>query len=570
MTWLALLIGCGDPTPVATTRHVATPADLEAHCAEQVGDPRVEEVTDGVFVARGYDLANTVVVQTDDGRVVIDAGMSPTRAHGARLALDEVTSGPVRALIYTHSHVDHVGGAAIWVESGTQIWATEAFEDHFFKQYGVFLPAETTRAARQFGLDVPDSELPCSALGRNVDLRAALQNGARLPTHTFTGQTRLTVGGVTLDLVEAHGETDDQLFVYLPDQEVLLPGDNVYTSFPNLYTIRGTRPRPTRDWIASLDAMRALDPAVLVPSHTNVVAGRDAVRARLRTYRDGIQWVADSVVRAANAGTPLEEAVAAIGLPDHLASAPELAELYGQLDWSVRALYTNELGWFDGRASQLYPLPPGDRATRLIASMGGVAAVRSQAQASDDPRWALELLELLEAAGTEELDLAFAQAYEALAEQTANTNGRGYLLVAAAQRRAGEVVAPGQAALSPAFVASIPIEHVLGNLVARLRPEEAIGVHETVLLAFTDHPHAWLTVRHGLLEIVWGTPLPGTPEPVATATLSTGTWKSLALGHETPAEALANDHLEVDGLLALRGFLARFDQGLIQVAERLP
>jgi glyoxylase-like metal-dependent hydrolase (beta-lactamase superfamily II) len=51
------------------------------------------------------------------------------------------------------------------------------------------------------------------------------------------------VGGVRIELVEAHGETHDQLFVWLPDKSVLLPGDNYYHSFPNLYSIRGTSPR---------------------------------------------------------------------------------------------------------------------------------------------------------------------------------------------------------------------------------------------------------------------------------------------------------------------------------------
>ncbi|MCB9675328.1 MAG: MBL fold metallo-hydrolase [Alphaproteobacteria bacterium] len=560
------LLACGGEVAPTTRRALPTPDDLERRCGV-VGEPRVEEPSPGVFVARGFDLANTVVVQTADGRVVIDAGMSPARSEATRAALDAVTSGPVRALIFTHSHIDHVGGASVWAEPNTEIWATDAFTTRFFAQYGVFLPAESTRAARQFGVGLDPADLPCSSIGHTADVRAAMQSGARMPTHTFSGTHTLEVGGVTLELVEAHGETDDQLFVHLPDAGVLLPGDNVYAAFPNLYTIRGTRPRPTDEWVASLDAMRARDPALLVPSHTEPVEGRESVRARLTAYRDAIQWVRDSVVRAANAGTPLD----AIGAAEALAGDPALAELYGQLDWSARAIYTNELGWFDGRASQLYPLPPDDRAKRLIGAMGGREAVLAALDASDDPRWALELLELLEASGEQGLNTRFADAYEALAATTANTNGRAYLLVSARERRAGRVEGVGEPTLAEDFVEGLPIVQVMQSTAARLRPGAAQGVHETVVLAFTDHDPAVLTVRNGVLEVVWGTPLPGTPEPLATAHVSTRAWKDLALQRRSAAGALADGSLGIEGsALGFRAFMDRFEQGLAPPAERLP
>ena len=278
-----------------------------------IGEPRVEQVSERIWVALGYDLANTVLIATDEGHVVVDVGMNPSRAAPARDALLAAHPGPVRHVIYTHSHIDHVGGAEAWVEEGTRIWATEAFADHFFKQYGTFLPVEAARAQRQFGRDVAVSSLPCSALGRRVDLEGTLRNGARMPTDVFSGATGFEVGGVRVELVEAHGETHDQLFVWLPEEKVLLPGDNWYRAFPNLYTIRGSQPRPVDDWIDSLDAMRRLEPEILVPSHSGPVRGADEVQEALRNYRDGIQWVRDAVVRGANAGEDVDTLAAEIG-----------------------------------------------------------------------------------------------------------------------------------------------------------------------------------------------------------------------------------------------------------------
>lgn len=96
-------------------RAVLTPERLRSHCEDHIGPPRVEEVTEGVFVAIGYDLANTILVQTEEGHVVVDVAMNPERAQAMRTALEERAGrAPIHSIIYTHSHVVrapvHVGG----------------------------------------------------------------------------------------------------------------------------------------------------------------------------------------------------------------------------------------------------------------------------------------------------------------------------------------------------------------------------------------------------------------------------------------------------------------------------
>lgn len=545
----------GDPTAAA--------ALLQEHCDERIGEPRVEEVADGLWVALGYDLANTILLETPDGNVVIDVGMSPARSAETRAALEALVPGEVIAVIYTHSHVDHVGGASAWVGDDTDIWATEAFTEHLIKQYGAFAPAETRRGNRQFGVDVPNQALPCSALGRRADVAAALETGTVVPNQTFSGSIELSFGDITIELHEAHGETHDQLYVWIPHLDALLPGDNYYAAFPNLYTIRGTSPRPVDDWISSLDRMRAHDPSILVPSHTIPVLGQALVRDALTGYRDGIQTLRDAVVRSANAGLSVEEAVDTIALPPHLANRVDLTELYGQVDWSVRALYTNNLGWFDERTERLYPATAA--AEREVAMMGGPSSVLGEvarALQDSDPRWAAHLLGKLRDAGYGDLEgvaPAMIAAYEQLAAEEPNTNGRGWLMQRAMELD-GRAELPGSAILNEELVHDIPVDIVFDVMPSRLDPVASADVETAVRIVFPSTSYT-VSVRRGVAEVFEGPALPGSPPVAATVTTTEELWKEMVLGLIEPIEAIGSGDLSIDNLPAALDFLALFESG---------
>ena len=539
---------------------------LQDHCQNRVGPPRVVQLSSRIYLAIGYDLANTILIATDDGNVVVDVSMSPARAEVVKAALQEVAPGPTRAIIYTHSHIDHVGGASVWREPDTEIWATEPFMEHFLKQYGAFRKAETLRGARQFGQHVGEADQPCSAIGRTPDVQAALSTGFVKPTRVFSGSQLLTIGGVALELVEAHGETHDQLFVWLPQEEALLCGDNFYSAFPNLYTIRGTSARPVDAWVRSLDQMRVRDPAILVPSHTVPLTGKEPIRAALRDYRDAISWVVDEVVRGANRLEPLPAMTARVALPPHLASSQYLEERYGQVDWSVKAIYQQELGWFDGRADTLYP--PSKVLEKEIALMGGpqaVLAAAEQAMTGGDPRFAAHLLGKLRDAGLqsdETLAPRLAAAYRAVAGGVINTNGRGYLLERAWELDGNEASEP-EITLADDFLKALPPELIFGLLGGRLKASENMDTVETVAITITDLSTTWyVTVRRGVVEVMPDVLLPGNPAPTANIETTSEVWVGLSLQAVNPIAALAEGSLIIDDVPAALLFLGRFEQGI--------
>lgn len=559
------LFGCAkSATEVAQFRTLPTPEALEKTCETVDVAPAVTQVAENVWMARGYDLANTYLIATSEGNVIIDAASCPDRAAPQKAALLAAAPGPIVALIYTHSHLDHVGGASVMADEGTQIWATDALFPHLMKQYGVFRETESRRAGRQWGLHVGHEEMACSSIGKRLDLIAASDVGILRPTHTFSGQHQLNFGETEIHLVEAHGETHDQLFVWLPQLEVLFPGDNYYSAFPNLYTVRGTSPRPVDQWIQSLDEMRVRDPKVLLPSHTAPVLGKTKIRAVLTDYRDAIQWTRDHVVRGANKGLHLPEIVAGAGLPEHLASQPYLKEMYGQTDWSVRAIYGNELGWFDGRAELLYA--PEDASRREIEMMGGPTVVLAQAKRAldnDDAAWAAYLVGKVRDSDMLESEAYSSLLYSALKKagtERYNTNGRAYLLEAAHEVKNGWVSLP-EPQVNARFLGDIPIEVFFDSVVARLIPESSMDVHQTVQFVFPDLDVVlFLTIRRGVAEYRLDTPLPGTPEPLAVVRVDSLTWKRLALGLEGPTAAVLSGRLKVKSLGAFQRFMNHFRQ----------
>lgn len=576
-TWnyaLLLLAGlsigaCEKPQVAGPGDSLPTPELLETHCREMVGPPRVERISEHVWAAIGFDIANTVLIHTPEGNAIVDVSCSPAEARTIKAALEaEAPKGPVKAIVFTHSHIDHVGGATVWAAEGVPIWGTDALPVHLLKQYALFLPIESLRGYRQFGRNVSAANVPCSALGPRIEFDSMVESGMLLPTHTFSGQTVLDIGGLKIELVEAHGETHDQLFLWIPQDETIIAGDNFYWTFPNLYTLRGTSPRPVDDWIKSLDAMRRRNPAHLIPNHTKPIHGKQEIAQALTNYRDAIQWVRDEVVRGANRGLDVDTLAETIKLPEHLAEPHYNKEFYGQVDWSVRAIYANHLGWFDGRPEKIYTLPHGEVAAREVNLFGGpekIMAMAADALAQGDPRWSIHLLAKLKDSGLARDSLAaelremLARSYETLAAGVYNTNGRAYLLESAIELRDGpaEII---QSVPSERFMARIPLEHLLSLFGSTLDPGKALDVHESLHFVFPDQNRRFIvTARRGIAEVVEGEPLPGTPDPVAVLTLDSLDFRKVVFKVVNPLSLYTQGKIKAEGSwIGALAFLRRF------------
>ncbi|MEM6931311.1 MAG: MBL fold metallo-hydrolase, partial [Myxococcota bacterium] len=350
MLGLWTLLACG-PEPAPPAPSLPPPSEAIA-ARERLFEREVIEVTGGVHVAVGYGLANSILLEGTDGVVIVDTMESATAAREVLAEFRKITDKPVVAAVFTHNHADHVFGSAVMAPGDVPIYAHATTESHIDRVVNVIRDTLQVRSLTMFGSALPESQLWEAGIGPRLRFDPS-DIALKRPTDVFEVAATVEAAGLTLELVHAPGETDDQLFVWLPESRVLLPGDNVYQAFPNLYTLRGTPPRDTMAWVRSLDRMRDLGAEYLVPSHTRPVVGAEAVEEVLRSYRDAIQYVHDQTVRGMNAGRSRDELAATIRLPAHLAAHPWLQEHYGMVPHAVRAVVDGYLGWFDGDASDL-------------------------------------------------------------------------------------------------------------------------------------------------------------------------------------------------------------------------
>ena len=166
------------------------------------------------------------------------------------------------------------------------------------------------------------------------------------------------------------------------------------------------------------------------------ISGAAAVRDALTAYHDGIKSVLDQTLAGIKEGLRPDELVERVRLPSALASNPYLQEFYGTVSWSVRAIYNDYIGWFDGNATNLFPLSTKDRATAILDLAGGETPVLAKARAAFDQKnfqLSAELTDYVLAVHPESRDAIAlkAQALTELGERQISANGRNFYLSSA-------------------------------------------------------------------------------------------------------------------------------------------
>jgi len=329
-------------------------------------------------------IAGCAWVETTEGVVLIDTISRVDVAIGVFKRI----KGTIKYIIYTHGHGDHVGGASAFLKDNPEIIASRYLPDRLDK-YKILAPYRAHISAVQF--NVPEI----------VRIPEYVY-----PTKTFLGDMTVKLGDKTFELHSVRAETDDAVWVYVPELKAAFIGDLIIAGLPNV----GNPWKPTRfalDWAKALEDVRALNPEHLFCNGAGYYyTGKRALKI-LDSNITAIQSLHDQVVEHINKGTHITKMIHEIKLPEHLANDPYLRPLYSRTEFFVFNVYRWYHGYFDENIAHLLPRPEKEVMDEIYKLIGDSKKVLKRAKElleQDQAQLALEILDVLIQADSENIE----------------------------------------------------------------------------------------------------------------------------------------------------------------------
>jgi alkyl sulfatase BDS1-like metallo-beta-lactamase superfamily hydrolase len=371
-------------------------------------DATLHEVADGIAFVTGF--SHVIARRTDDGLVLLDTSL---QAFGPliRDALTAWSTDPVSTIVYTHGHLDHVGGAATFVahaaEQGHEPPRVVAHErvPARFRRYELTDGYNAIINLRQFG------PAPNLRIGREHETARFSLEWVE-PDTVYSDRLHLRVGDDDLELHHAEGETDDHTYVWLPGTRAVCSGDLFLWVFPNAGNPQKVQRYP-REWVGALREIAALEPELLLPAHGLPVEGRDRIRRVLDDTARALESITDQTLELMNEGATLDRIIHEVEVPPDLAGLPYLQPVYDEPEFVVRNVWRRYGGWYEGNPARLKPPADAAVAAEVARLAGGAAALAGRARevaGTGDLRLACQLVEWAAAAAPQDADVHEARA----------------------------------------------------------------------------------------------------------------------------------------------------------------
>jgi alkyl sulfatase BDS1-like metallo-beta-lactamase superfamily hydrolase len=355
----------------------------------------LSEVADGLAVVESF--SHSWALGTGDGLVVLDASGALTAA-GVVAALRGWRTDPVHTLVYTHGHVDHVGGSgALLADNRERGHRDPEVIGHAniparFDRYDLTNDFNLAINIRQFA---PGRRLEGFGLGDGQPSRRFLPADTARCTTVYDESMSTRVGDVVLQLHHGRGETDDHTWIWEPQRRAAFVGDFVTWVFPNAGNPQKVQRYPS-EWAQTLRRIAALEPELLLPAHGLPVAGRARIATLLDDIARALETIVDEVLAMMNDGRALDEIVHTVRVPDELIGLPYMQPIYDEPEFVVRNVWRQYGGWWDGNAARLKPPLDGALATEVAALGGGAGRLAERARQlaeGGDLRLACQLVE---------------------------------------------------------------------------------------------------------------------------------------------------------------------------------
>ena len=472
-------------------------------------EPTIEEPAEGIWVFGGYGLAPMAAIDTPDGLISFDTGDTKHEGELMFEALRTVSDKPVRAIIYSHSHTCF--GAGVLAEGNDEIMVighpdlNAVVEQNaggapaYFPEIGPYL---TARMLIQFNAFMPNEGPYAYVVPTNLEN----PKFAFIPVNTPVedGQ-EMDVLGVRMQFCTKYG-SDDKVHTtaWLPDREILLI-TMLWSSPPQLYSIRGDVFRDPREWIGGFKQNRDLQPEVLISAAARPVVGKELIQQTLEGYLDGASFVLDQSLRGILGGRGPNELRHLVTFPECLNDTPDNLQNYGEISSYAPAIHYQCVGWYDNDAAHLKPVAPWDETERIVPLMGGreaVLAAAGEAMEKEEYAWAAQLANYLYRLDPEDAEVrqAKADALRQMAYVSTGANDRAHLMSQALALE-GKVTLPRVIPPAPEVIAASPTTYV-DYFRVRINPELSGETEAFMRFDFEDGSSAGLHIRRAIAEFV--------------------------------------------------------------------
>ena len=511
-----------------------------------------EVVPDFIYQVRGFDLANMTIVRGESGWILFDVLLtSQTAAAALRLVNEQLGELPVRAVVYSHSHIDHFGGvrgviSEQDVKSGAvQVIAPSGFMEEAIAENVYAGNAMSRRAGLQYGRGIPSGPFGQvdSAIGKAL---AAGTTGLIAPTLVIEDSyEEYVIDGVRMVFQNTPGtEAPAEMNTWFPDQKVFWAAENITATIHNVYTLRGALVRDALQWSKQINEALyrfGQDAEVLVSSHNWPRWGNERIQQVMRTQRDAYANLNNQVLNLANQGVTINEIHNEYKVPVSLAQQWSARQYHGSEFHNSRAVLNRYLGYWDGNPATLAPLSPADSAPLYVEMMGGAKEIIFRGQALHDEgeyRLAMEILNKLVYAqpdNSEAKDL-LATVFEQLGYQYESASMRNVFLSSAQELRNGAPAVAAPRGTNPSLARAMTTTQWWDAVATRVDSGLADGTDFTINFSSPD------TQQNFVVEMSGGTltNIEGylSDDADVTITMNRSDLETVIMGQETLASQL--------------------------------
>jgi alkyl sulfatase BDS1-like metallo-beta-lactamase superfamily hydrolase len=518
------------------------------------------KVSEGIYQLRGFDLANITLIEGKTGWIVVDTLTARETATAAMaFARKHLGDKPVSAVIFTHSHVDHFGGALGVIpaeEAATRkvpVIAPVGFMEEATSENIMMGVAMARRSMYMYG-----GRLPRDAKGSvDTGLGKAVAYGqvGILPPTIVVDQPHqeLLVDGLRFIFHNVPGSEAPAEFVfYIPERKAFGGAEMLSHTLHNLYTLRGAKVRDALKWADYIDQSlaHAADAEVVFNQHHWPVWGQERIREFMVKQRDTYKFIHDQTVRQMNAGLTAPEIAETMKLPKSLDDYLNVHGYYGTVRHNVKAVYQHYLGWFDAHPSNLDALPPVEAGKRYVALAGGIDKLVAAAQAAFDAgdyRWAAEMLKhavYAEPKNQAASDL-LARCFEQLGYVAESAPWRNFYLTGAYELRNGVPEKGITIDIMLDMLKHTPIERFLERMAASIDGNKAADAKLKINLVFSDLRESYvLQIENAVLHFRKAAP---DKDANATLTLTKAFFLQMMAGQAGAKDLLLSDQTKIEG-----------------------